>query len=467
MLVATMGLRSLFISAPALVPSDTDEITIREQCQDLVLTDEQLQELVKRFNTAIELGLGKNTNAKATVKCFCTFVQDLPNGKERGKFLALDLGGTNFRVLIIRLDANHHFEMQSKIYTIPQNIMTGSGKQLFDHIAECLANFMSENDVFTEKLPLGFTFSFPLEQVGLCKGILQTWTKGFSCSGVVDTDVVAQLEAAIKRRGDIEIEVCGILNDTTGTLMSCCWKNPNCRIGVIVGTGCNACYTERVEKVELYTGEKSKPLMIVNTEWGAMGDNKELDFVRTPYDEDVDVHSINPGKQKFEKMISGMYMGELVRLVVVKFTEDKVLFEGKGSSKLSKRGNFLTKYVSDIESDKRGSYTKCKQVLNELDLGHASDQDCINVRYICECISRRAAHLTSAGTVCLVKRVGTSPVTVGVDGSVYRFHPNFHDLMVEKMTQLLDKDLKFDLMLSEDGSGRGAALVAAVACRTR
>lgn len=34
---------------------------------------------------------------------------------------------------------------------------------------------------------------------------------------------------------DIEIEVCGILNDTTGTLMSCCWKNPNCRVGVIVG----------------------------------------------------------------------------------------------------------------------------------------------------------------------------------------------------------------------------------------
>lgn len=34
---------------------------------------------------------------------------------------------------------------------------------------------------------------------------------------------------------DVEIEVCGILNDTTGTLMSCAWKNRNCRVGVIVG----------------------------------------------------------------------------------------------------------------------------------------------------------------------------------------------------------------------------------------
>lgn len=32
--------------------------------------------------------------------------------------------------------------MQSKIYAIPQSIMVGSGESLFDHIAECLANFM-------------------------------------------------------------------------------------------------------------------------------------------------------------------------------------------------------------------------------------------------------------------------------------------------------------------------------------
>jgi hexokinase len=61
---------------------------------------------------------------------------------ERGKFLALDLGGTNFRVLLIHLKGENNFEMQSKIYAIPQSIMIGSGTQLFDHIAECLANFI-------------------------------------------------------------------------------------------------------------------------------------------------------------------------------------------------------------------------------------------------------------------------------------------------------------------------------------
>lgn len=56
--------------------------------------------------------------------------------------MALDLGGTNFRVLLIHLKGENDFEMQSKIYAIPQMIMLGSGTQLFDHIAECLANFM-------------------------------------------------------------------------------------------------------------------------------------------------------------------------------------------------------------------------------------------------------------------------------------------------------------------------------------
>lgn len=34
---------------------------------------------------------------------------------------------------------------------------------------------------------------------------------------------------------DLSLTVMGILNDATGTLMSCAHKNPNCRIGIIIG----------------------------------------------------------------------------------------------------------------------------------------------------------------------------------------------------------------------------------------
>lgn len=39
--------------------------------------------------------------------------------------------------------------------------------QLFDHIADCLANFMEKMGIKEKKLPLGFTFSFPCQQTRL------------------------------------------------------------------------------------------------------------------------------------------------------------------------------------------------------------------------------------------------------------------------------------------------------------
>lgn len=81
-------------------------------------------------------------------------------------------------------------------------------------------------------------------------------------------------------------------------------------------------------------------------------------------------------------------------------------------------------------------FTKCREVFEELELSHASDQDCRNVRYVCEIVSRRAAHLVSAGAATLINKMDFNSVTIGVDGSVYRFHPNFHDLMVEKIGQM-------------------------------
>ena len=51
-----------------------------------------------------------------------------------------------------------------------------------------------------------------------------------------------------------------------------------------------------------------------------------------------------------EKMISGMYMGEIVRLVLERLASDNLLFRGIDSDcALFERGKFYTKYVSEIE----------------------------------------------------------------------------------------------------------------------
>merc|ERR1712241_986311 len=339
---------------------------IEDYCRDLIINNDHISQMEQRLRAAIEKGLNKETHQFASVKCFPTYVRDLPTGTEFGKFLALDLGGTNFRVVLVDIGPNEKFEMDSQVFAISKETMQGSGENLMDHIAECLANFAKSRGIDKEILPLGFTFSFPCRQKGLAVGELITWTKGFTCSGVEGNDVVALLKKSIDKRGDIRVDMAAILNDTTGCLMSCAWKNPKCRIGLIIGTGTNACYLEHMDKVGLWDGDQEPPRhMVVNTEWGAFGNDGELDFIMTKWDREVDALSINPGKQIFEKMISGMYMGEVVRQVLVDLVNEGLLFSGgtHDTTNLFQHGRFYTRYVSEIESDQVGEFTRCRLAL--------------------------------------------------------------------------------------------------------
>lgn len=107
-----------------------------------------------------------------------------------------------------------------------------------------------------------------------------------------------------------------------------------------------------------------------------------------------------------------MYMGELARLAIVRFVNEGLLFDGKGSELLFTRGQFFTKFVSEIETDKPGQYTACREILAELGIETATDQDCANVRFICERVSSRAAHLVSAGIAALINKMNEPSVTV-------------------------------------------------------
>ncbi|CAF4614403.1 unnamed protein product [Rotaria sp. Silwood1] len=68
---------------------------------------------------------------------------------------------------------------------------------------------------------------------------------------------------------------------------------------------------------------------------------------------------------------------------------------------------------------------------------------------------------TYIGLAVLINRINKSNITVGVDGSLYRYHPRFKRNMEKCMKILVNKNIKFELQLSNDGSGVGAALTVA------
>ncbi|XP_047409076.1 hexokinase HKDC1 isoform X1 [Sciurus carolinensis] len=431
------------------------------------LTREQLVGVQGRMRAELEFGLKKKTQALATVKMLPTYVYGMPDGTEKGKFLALDLGGTNFRVLLVKIRSGRRsVRMYNKIFAIPLEIMQGTGEELFDHIVQCIADFLDYMGLKGARLPLGFTFSFPCRQMSIDKGTLIGWTKGFKATDCEGEDVVDMLREAIKRRNEFDLDIVAVVNDTVGTMMTCGYEDPNCEIGLIAGTGSNMCYMEEMRNIELVDGDEGK--MCINTEWGGFGDNGCIDDIRTQYDKEVDEGSLNPGKQRYEKMTSGMYLGEIVRQILIDLTKQGLLFRGQISERLRTRGIFETKFLSQIESD-RLALLQVRRILQQLGLD-STCEDSIVVKEVCGAVSRRAAQLCGAGLAAIVEKRREDQglehlrITVGVDGTLYKLHPHFSRVLQETVKELAPQcDVTF--MLSEDGSGKGAALITAVAKR--
>jgi hexokinase len=92
--------------------------------------------------------------------------------------------------------------------------------------------------------------------------------------------------------------------------------------------------------------------MMVNTEWGAF-DNARVVLPTTPFDNKVDRESINPRFQAYEKFISGMYLGEITRNLLLAFvdaTPKPILFDGKATERLNKHYGLDTEMLSLVES---------------------------------------------------------------------------------------------------------------------
>lgn len=207
---------------------------VKQATDELILTDQQLLQIAKTFAQELDSALNGSTDS-SKLQVFPTFIDQLPEGNERGHYLALDLGGTNFRCLLIQLEGDRQSSLLTRTYSISQQLMQGRGEDLFDYIASCLFNFVKENDLLGIKLKLGFTFSFPCKQKSRNQAVLSKWTKGFTCSGVVNRDIGEMLKCSIAKYKDLHIDVAAILNDTTGTLISCAYQEPDCRMGVIIG----------------------------------------------------------------------------------------------------------------------------------------------------------------------------------------------------------------------------------------
>ncbi len=100
---------------------------------------------------------------------------------------------------------------------------------------------------------------------------------------------------------NIDTHAVPLISDTTGTLLAVAGKEvPDCHIGLILGTGTNACYMEKFDAATIpkYGGPfDGHSQIVINCEWGAFGDDGKLEKWRTKYDRQLDQLTVNPGEQ--------------------------------------------------------------------------------------------------------------------------------------------------------------------------
>lgn len=191
-------------------------------------------------------------------------------------------------------------------------------------------------------------------------------------------------------------------------------------------------------------------------------------------------------------MVSGMYMGEVVRNVLLSLIERGLLFSGHSSEALNTHYGFDTALMSSIEEHPSSSYTshshsglahgshkewaksiiETRKVLTS-SLGikdeHISDADCLVVRRASELVGTRGARLSAVAIAAVIKQVGwdkeihagsRGSFDVGVDGSLVEFYPGFECRVRGALRDILGVKVakSIGIGLAKDGSGIGGGL---------
>lgn len=142
------------------------------------------------------------------------------------------------------------------------------------------------------------------------------------------------------------------MNDTTGALIASAYTDAAAKIGCIFGTGCNAAYVENVQSIPKlsHVNLPADMPMVINCEWGAF-DNEHKVLPTNPYDIKIDEDSPRTGQQTFEKMVAGLYLGELLRLVMVDLYQDNNvrIFQCQNIDKFRKAYSLDASFLSLIE----------------------------------------------------------------------------------------------------------------------
>jgi len=190
--------------------------------------------------------------------------------------------------------------------------------------------------------------------------------------------------------------------------------------------------------------------------------------VETAYDAALDRELAEPapGAQRFEKMVSGRYLGEILRRALRDLGP-----RWSASPALALPFALDSVHLSRMAADRTAALDDVDARLRALGVPSTLEER-RRVRALGAASARRAARLVGAalvGTLRFLDAELAARRTIAVDGSLWGGYPGFEALVRETIGELLggERASRIEIAYVKDSTSAGAAVIAAVAATPR
>jgi hexokinase len=403
---------------------------------------------IAAFHLEMQRGLA---GRKSSLDMIATYIEagaEVPSNK---RVVVADAGGTNFRAATVYFD-DHKKPVIENLHLYPMpGVKSEIGKtEFFKTIAGYLKDAAKASD------RIGFCFSYPVEMQPNKDGRLIRFSKEIKAPQVIGELIGKNLNCALAAAGLGGDKSIVLLNDTVVTLLAGLnYQNRNFGgyIGFILGTGTNCCYSEKNSNIKKKKDLDCAKSQIINIESGGFGKSH-----RGKLDLAFDKTTNNPGINKFEKMISGAYLGSLYFKTLQKACADQ-LFSPAASDAICKLPGLETRDMNAFML-----YPHSDNLLAKI-CKTGGDNDILAAYHIADRLTERAAKLTAINLASVAIHSGqgtdpTRPICIIAEGTTFYHMKSLKSRVEFYLKQYLENKcgIYFDLVQVENATLIGAAI---------
>ncbi|NDV65537.1 hexokinase [Bacteroides sp. 224] len=288
------------------------------------LATEELKFIADALQARIEEGLKEDNQEISAIPTHIHPKEEGVTGEER--VLALDWGGTNFRAALVEYKDGKATIIEDVKHRLSRVETKGFTQEKLHERMGCFISELKQLDERVTKI--GYCFSYPAASRLNGDAILLRWTKGIDIPDMINKPVGESLLKYLNNHKEINttFKDIKVVNDTVASLFAGLTERIDGKpfdsyVGLIVGTGTNMASLMPLNKIEKLNS-KDEGVIPVNLESGNFNPPH-----LTIIDNLVDAISNNKGSQRFEKAISGGYLGEIFKTVFM-FEKVKYDFDG-------------------------------------------------------------------------------------------------------------------------------------------